>query len=229
MLKNWISLTLNILFPQKCMVCDKGRELICLNCAQKTKNAEPTKLGNIFSAANYHDPVIKKSIWLLKYRGVKSIAKPLSDLILSRLALHLEIESPSDLEVGLPSGGSPTSKLDEWLIIPIPLSKKRLKERGYNQTELLAKSISDKTKIPLVLDVLYKNRHTETQVSIKNKAARIENLKNVFSVKNRGTIRNKNIILVDDVTTTGTTIAEATKTLRVNGAQKVLALTVARD
>lgn len=221
MFKNWISLTLNILFPQRCIVCKKGGSLLCQDCAQKTKLAEPTKLGNIFSAANYHDPAIKKSIWLLKYRGIKSIAKPLSELIFLRLCIHLNIE--------------PMEKDDEfldpkeWMIIPIPLSKKRLRERGYNQTELLAKNISDKTKIPLMLDVLYKNRHTETQVSIKNKAERIENLKNAFSVRNRGLIRNKNIILVDDVTTTGTTIAEATKTLRVNGAIKVLALTVARD
>lgn len=221
MLKNWISIILNILFPQKCMVCNKGGELICLNCAQKTKNAKPTKLGNIFSAANYHDPAIKKSIWLLKYRGIKSIAKPLAELVFLRLCLHLNIGAINSEDEFL----DPT----EWMIIPIPLSKKRLKERGYNQTELLARSISDKTKIPLVLDVLYKNRHTETQVSIKNKAQRIENLKNAFSVKNRGSMRNKNIILVDDVTTTGTTIAEATKTLRANGAQKVLALTVARD
>jgi len=221
MFKRWVSFALNILFPQKCMVCKKGESLLCLDCAQKTKLAEPTKLGNIFSAANYHDPIIKKSIWLLKYRGIKSIAKPLAELIFLRLCMHLNIE-PLNAE---------DEFLDplEWLIIPIPLSKKRFKERGYNQTELIAKNISDKTKIPLALDVLYKNRHTETQVSIKNKAERIANLKNVFGVKNRGAMRNKNIILIDDVTTTGTTIAEATRTLKLSGAQKILALTVARD
>lgn len=221
MLKSLANFVLNLLSPQQCLGCGAGGMALCPQCALKTKIAEPVKLENIYSAGNYHDPVLKKAVWLLKYRGIKSLAESLAELMHVRLVRYLETESPRL--------GDSVSKLNNWVIVPIPLHKKRLKERGYNQSELLAQHLSDKLKIPVRADVLYKNRHTETQVTLKDRQKRLKNLIGAFSVKNPEQIDGKKIILVDDVTTTGATIREASGVLKNSGATRVIALTLARD
>lgn len=228
MLKNLLYLVLDILSPQKCIGCGKSGVLLCSNCAQKTKLAEPTKLGNIYSAGNYHDPVIKKAIWFLKYRGARSIAEPLAELMYLRLAKYLHLEAKLPSTPGSLASKSST-KTNDWLIVPVPLHRKRVKERGYNQSALLAKILSGKFNIPFNLNILYKIKATPTQVSIKNRRDRLENLIGSFNIVGNNAIDGKNIILVDDVTTTGATMAEASKTLKTAGAKKVVALTIARD
>jgi ComF family protein len=165
------------------------------------------KEGEIFSVADYGDGTVKKAIWMLKYRGAKNLAEPLAELIYQRVSV------PKD---------------DSWVIIPIPLSKNRLKERGYNQTELLAEFFSQKIKIPICADALVKIKDTPAQVSIKNRKERLKNLEGAFAIKNPEKVSGKNIILIDDVSTTGATIREAKKTLKNGGAKKVIAIVVAR-
>ena len=119
------------------------------------------------------------------------------------------------------------------VLIPIPLSSKRYRERGYNQAELICKKlieIEEKNafnNFKLEKNVLIKIKETEHQVNIKDRRDRLKNLSDSFSVKNPEIIKNKNIILIDDVLTTGATLTEAKKILKSFGAKKVIAFTVA--
>ncbi len=114
------------------------------------------------------------------------------------------------------------------LIVPAPLSKKSLAEREYNQTELLARHISFKLKIP-ANNIVVKTRETERQSSLEREK-RLGNLKGAFSIKDGfiSAVEGKNIVIVDDVYTTGSTINEIAKVLIKAGAKEVRAITIAR-
>ncbi len=143
------------------------------------------------------------------------MAEPLAELIYKRLR---EVRLRSEIE------RSRTS----IIIIPIPLSRKRLRQRGYNQSELLGKFLSDKLSIRIENNVLYKIKETISQVEIKDRNKRLKNLEGAFEVKNAEIIKNKNVILIDDITTTGATLNEARRILKTAGAKKVIGLTVAK-
>ena len=211
MLKKVIHMCLNFLLPQKCFGCGKENETLCRECLAKIDMPSLPKEGDIFSAADYGDETAKKAIWMLKYRGAKNLAEPLAELLNTRCLTKLEIKNISD-----------------WLVVPVPLSKERLRERGYNQAELIAKHLSLLQRLNLCADALVKIKDTPAQVSVKNKRERLKNLDGAFAVKNPEKILGKKIILIDDVSTTGATIREAKKTLRANGAKKVIAFVVAR-
>lgn len=114
------------------------------------------------------------------------------------------------------------------IIIPVPISKKRLKERGYNQSSLLSKEISKDFNIEYNDKCLLKHKHTESQSSL-NKELRTKNVEDVYSVKNQEKIINKKILLVDDIYTTGSTVNECSKVLRQAGAENIGILTIAKD
>ncbi len=143
------------------------------------------------------------------------MAEPLAELIYKRLR---EVRLRSEIE------RSRTS----IIIIPIPLSRKRLRQRGYNQSELLGKFLSDKLSVKISSNVLYKTRETISQVEIKDRSKRLKNLQGAFEVKNPETIKNKSVILIDDIITTGATMAEASRVLKKAGAKKVIGLVVAK-
>ena len=121
------------------------------------------------------------------------------------------------------------------IIIPVPLHSRRLRWRGFNQSELLAKHISEKITpgfpIPVVSDLLQRSRYTHPQMEIKNQSKRKKNIENAFKIpKNKlGLVKSKRILLVDDITTTGATIFECAKTLKKSGAHEVFAVVIARQ
>ena len=165
----------------------------------------------------YRAEVIKHTIWALKYRGdpraVSMAAEALYDVIVAELAenaLWRRFETP--------------------LLIPIPLSKKRFRTRGFNQCELLAMSLSKKDcgkNFIFAPNVLYKIKDTKNQATIKDKLERQKNLVNCFSIKDKKFVVGKNVILLDDVTTTGSTLREARKTLLHAGARRVFCIALA--
>lgn len=113
------------------------------------------------------------------------------------------------------------------LIVPIPLTKKKLNERGYNHTELMAKELRFMLNVPYE-NVLVKMRDTDEQKSL-HEAERRENMKGVFAVSPKASdIAGKRILLIDDVCTTGSTLSEAAKTLKDGGAGKVYAASFAK-
>ena len=195
---------LAVLFPQKCLGCKKENEILCSDCLLKINRPDTPYLNGIHIASNYQDAVLKKALWMLKYQGVKQLAKPLAELIRERIWKKLETEN--------------------WLVVPVPLSKNKLRHRGYNQAEMIARELSDNVRA----DILFKKFHTKSQVEVKNKEERLANIIGSFEIKNPEKIKGKKIILIDDVLTTGATMREAKKVLKYAGAKKVVGVVVAR-
>jgi len=217
MLKKLIHNVLNFFFPQKCIGCGKENAILCDDCLARIDYPTLLNKNNVWAATDYNDVLAQKAIWLLKYRGLKQMAKPLAELIRQRLLPKVR---PFSAKVGP-------------LFIPIPVSPKRLKQRGFNQSELIARHLISRSDLngqrsDLYTNVLYKNRETDSQVSLKDRQKRLDNLIDSFGVRNAESIINKNIILIDDVSTTGATIKEAKKVLLEAGARSVTALVVAR-
>ena len=123
------TIILNLLFPEKCIDCHKSGDILCRNCLIKIPSSSED--DEILSAVSYKNEAAKKVIWLLKYRGVKKLSIPLAEILHERV-----LEDLSELDI--------FSNLNEFLIIPIPLSKRRLKERGFNQSELIAREFAKK-------------------------------------------------------------------------------------
>ncbi len=167
---------------------------------------------------SYDYEPIKRAVWLLKYRGVKRIAEPFGQAMSERL-----IEYLSEAATLYPGEQSP------WLVVPIPLSTKRQRQRGFNQAEEIAKRLAanNPSALKLAPELLAKVIHTPTQVSIKNRDERLKNLSGAFVAKNQNLIAGRNLILIDDVITTGATMLEAKKVLRAAGAKRVIGLAVA--
>ena len=221
---NFLDTILNIIFPVNCVSCKKRGVDLCIDCLSDSPKAERECVEWIFPLFDYRHPPMKKSIWLLKYKNRKKLAKIFADVLYGKI-----IEELSEL--------SQMKNFREPLLIPIPLSSKRYQERGYNQAELIcdklveidAKNIKNNPEknFTLVKNVLIKTKETKHQANIKDRRERLKNLTDSFSVRNKDVIKNKNIILIDDVTTTGTTLEEACKTLKQSGAKKIIAFTVA--
>lgn len=168
-----------------------------------------------YSVFSYQIDIVHKTLWEVKYAGNRALTK-----ILATCLHDIMIETLSDQNLFY--------DFSDPLLIPLPLSKERLKERGWSQTEMLAKAlqkIDNHKNFSLNTKILYKIKHTQPQTKL-NRAERLENLKNCFFVKKN--VQNKNIILLDDTTTTGSTINEARKTLLASGAKRVIAFTVAQ-
>lgn len=116
---------------------------------------------------------------------------------------------------------------DYSIILPVPLHIKRLRERGFNQSLILARAIGEKHQMPVDFSLLKRHKFTLTQTG-SNKKERKQNIKGAFEVTDKKKIAGKSIILIDDVYTTGATVNECAKTLIKAGAQKVSVLTLAR-
>jgi len=113
------------------------------------------------------------------------------------------------------------------LILPVPLHLKRLQERGFNQSGLLAKTLAKRLGLPFSHDLLRRERWTEPQTRLSRRE-RLTNVKGAFRVKDAMRVEGKSILIVDDVFTTGTTLSECARALKKGGAAEVHALTVAR-
>lgn len=113
------------------------------------------------------------------------------------------------------------------LVVPVPLHKTRLRQRGFNQAAVLGKWLAGRRGVPLDPFVLLRTRATPTQVGLSEKE-RSANVAGAFAVRNRDAVRNRSILLVDDVYTTGATVAECAKVLRRAGARRVDVLVLAR-
>jgi len=200
---------INFITAPFCKICGKpfenqkdiGKDLVCPNCASQKH------LMRFQRSAIIYDDFSKKAILAFKF----SDKTHLSNLFAKWLYL----------------AGSDIFEAGVNLIIPVPLSYQRLISRRYNQAALLALSLSKLTHIKTDVTLLRKIKHTKPQSSL-NEKARLKNIKNAFVVKNPTLIKDKRIVLIDDVTTTGATVIECAKVLIKAGAKSVDTLTVAR-
>ena len=128
----------------------------------------------------------------------------------------------------------PNFRNEEFLAIPIPLHKNKLRQRGFNQAELLAREFSKLSKVQLLTNALIKIKETPAQAEVSNKEARIKNLDGAFLVNPKSfnyltaqPLNHLTIILIDDVSTTSATLIHAAKALQAAGAKKIIGLIVA--
>jgi len=229
------NIVLNILFPPICVNCQKyllKNEYICNDCFRliklnsamfcpicKSRLAENKKICNhskkilpyfylLAAAGNYDDPVLRNLIHGLKYRYLKNSALLLGEF----LSNHLKLAN---------------LKFENFIVAPIPLHSVRQRQRGFNQSKLIAEFIAKKFNLPLI-EALKKIKNNKPQVGLKGNKERIENVKNCFIVQNSASIEKKNILLVDDVFTSGATMNEAIKILKENGAKRIIATVIAK-
>lgn len=199
-LQNIALALLNIVFP-------KDPDIIALENTSPENFAVSVSPNALFA---YKDPLVSRAIWEIKYRRNATIAKSFAYHIHDYL---LEIHSDILLFDHKPP-----------VIIPVPLSKKRQNERGYNQIELILNYLQEiDTSLTYRKDVLQKTKHTPVQTKIK-RTKRLENLKDVFEAS---AVKDQTVIVVDDVTTTGATFKEIRKTLMRAGASDVICLAIA--
>lgn len=217
---------LDLLFPRRCVSCGRIGKYICPRCFPKIKFIQHQlcpvcgkaaidgithpycwgryRMDGMFAACHYQG-VVKQAIHLLKYRQV-------SDLV-TELSLLLFESYPKTIP-----------KLD--LLIPVPLHFRREKERGFNQSFLLAKSLGKKLGIPVKNNILKRIRYTKPQADLKREK-RLDNIRNVFVCSQNGPLRGKTIGLVDDVATTFATINECCRVLKQAGAKAVWGIVLA--
>ena len=154
------------------------------------------------------DGVIRELIHQFKYSGKTMLRRPLALLAADQLNQFVSDSGPN-------------------IVIPVPLHKKRLRQRGFNQAILLGEIFAKRWELPLLRNTLRRVRWTEPQVNL-SAAERLENVKGAFAVSSSSDLSGKKILLVDDVYTTGSTVKECAKILKHAGAEAVIACAVAR-
>jgi ComF family protein len=218
-----------VLFPRRCVpcgtrdvlgaVCDACRGRIVINqtlfcgaCRARLPYGKkechknfPYLLG---AATDYEDPVARQLIHALKFRRCRDAAVPLADALatyISRLPIKLHL----------------------FHLLPVPLSGRRERERGFNQSDLVAQEFAARSNLVLAENILVRAKHTKPQSESKDIDERRENLAGAFIASRNTTIPSR-ILLLDDVTTSGATFLAAATALKVAGARQIIALAVAK-
>ncbi len=214
-LKKALIFLLQILYPKQCLVCGKlEQDTICNKCYNTLKIEAKIE--------KYNNKSFNKHLYIFKYEGkirnliidYKFNDKPYLNELFVKIILKNE---------------KICRKIKKYdIIIPVPIHKKRENERGYNQSELIARKLANNLKIELLTDSLIKQKNTLPQSTLSKKQ-REENVKTVYKIQNKQKIKNKKIILLDDIYTTGATAEECSKILKQNGAKEILVLTIAKD
>lgn len=226
---------LDILFPKTCVGCNKFGAYFCADCTSEIKQSElvcpfceRASLGGVVHkvcqrrfgldglwSLGIYEGNLKKAIQKLKYKWVSSIADDLIDITIE----YWSKNSPILLERIKKDKGK------SWVVTSVPLHPSRQKWRGFNQSELLAKLFAE--KLGLKYETLLKRiRNTKPQMKLLAHE-RKSNIKNAFSLSSDHSVLTTNILLIDDVWTTGSTLKECCFVLKRNGAKKVWALTIA--
>ncbi len=217
----------DLFFPPRCLVCGRVDTWLCTKCTDRLPylvepicprcgrpvekvglcprcRKSPFRLDGIRSVFLFDGP-LRTGIHYFKYRHGLGLAGPLGGLVAQYWREH---PLPADL------------------IVPVPLHRARLRRRGYNQAALLAYELGRQTGLPVDEQALIRTRHTRSQMQLDAKERRT-NVAGAF-LSPDGRVRERNVLLVDDVMTTGATLEACGDALRAQGALTVWALTLAR-
>jgi len=222
-------IALDLLFPQWCVGCGKEGSFICDSCCHTLKRiispvcprcGQPQPDGILCpSCVSWQahidgirspfifDGVMRQAIYQLKYHNLRALATLLADLLWDYL-----INNPIPAEV----------------LVPVPLHQKRLRERGYNQSCLLARELGKLAKLPVMDNCLIRQRHTVPQARTANVEERRDNIANTFACRDHR-LQNKRVLLIDDVATSGATLDACATALKTAGATSVWGLAMARE
>ena len=216
---------LDVFFPGYCLGCGREGDYLCPRCRIGLPFQEPPYCPSCGKSLDHHpdcdqlspelrelrsvfrfEGVIKKAVHQLKYNNLRDIAPTLAGFMTDFLKSN---SIPGDV------------------LVPVPLHKSRLKERGYNQSQLLAISIHKATGLPVFLDALRKTKATPPQADSMSVEERRLAVVGAFGCYNNFTGRR--VILIDDVATSGATLSACATALAAAGAKEVRALTLARE
>ncbi len=220
----------DVFFPPACVACgdsipggiicdacknsiDGFDTLFCGICAARLPDQKkichtdaPFLLG---AAAAYDGNALRALIHALKFQGIAAAAEPLAALLVRYVArIHLS--------------------LDGFTVTPLPLSPQRARARGFNQSALIARPFAAAAGLPFEERLLARVQHRKPQSDTEDIFERRENIKGCFAPAPGAAIAGKKIVLMDDVTTSGTTFTEAARVLRRAGAKKIIALAAAK-
>ncbi len=171
----------------------------CLSCRK-----DPPHFDQALAAGLFEGP-LREAIHVYKYRPLRSLGKHLAYWMAKQVRMTVPLD----------------------VAIPVPLHKKRLRLRGFNQALMLAHGVSERFAIPLNYDNLVRTRYTRPQVELSGRD-RVENVRGAFKLIRPSEVCEKRILLIDDVFTTGATMNECAKVLKDAGAESVTVLTLAR-
>ena len=212
---------LNLLFPPRCVSCKKEGDFLCNDCVQKLKirkiknypseKEEFNYLDGVIYGMSYADnPAIQAAIQQFKYKFTQDLSDYFGILLSKKLN-----------ELSMTQG-------KRIILIPVPLHKKRLNYRGFNQAEVLAKAVQKHDEKIEIQNILFRTRHTSQQAKL-NKKERQKNLEDAFELQENAKYNPQNIyFIVDDVFTTGSTLEAAAKALKEEGWGNIYGLVIAR-
>ena len=196
--------TLEVIGERRCLKCGamlRAEENYCLDCQNHEKHFDRAFSPVAYSGAG------AALVTSLKFRGKKYLARPMARWMTDRF---LEEEIAVDA------------------VLPVPLHANRRKQRGYNQSELLAEVIAEGLRLPLDLTSVYRAKDTLASTGLEGgRTAREENMKDAFKMHSDESVKGKNLLVVDDVITTGATTSELASVLKKAGARSVYVLTFA--
>lgn len=211
---------IELIYPSVCGICDEiDKNYLCTKCKEKLKAYSINKIEKCENDKNvYYDYKIK----ILKYENIVR-EKIIEYKFNEKTYMYRTIEKIilNDEKIC-----SFLKKYD--IIIPVPLHLKKKLERGYNQTELIAKRLSKDLQINVNINLLKKVIDTKKQSTLTKKERR-RNVENAFKIENHKNIAGKKVILFDDIYTTGSTVNECSRVLKNAGAKEVAILTIAVD
>lgn len=201
---------LSWLLPQLCVTCQRPVHFVCEHCFERIvfcdtpppHNNTHTALTTVTTVAEYSPP-ISDLIHTCKYQGIKAIGYYLGQLA------YYWAHTPA-----------------VELVTAIPADPIRRRQRGFNQTELIASELARLHHLPFQM-LLQKTRHTSSQVQAGSKVARLQNLKGLFTYCGPDPPRHQSVLLVDDVFTTGATLEECAHVLKAVGYKQIHGLTIA--
>jgi ComF family protein len=221
----------DFLFPKTCVQCAKEGTLLCESCRTGFRSFAPScfvcnsrdieakicnsckkhvEFSRFYAPFSYKHAGVRQAIHRLKYKRVRPYARILASLLSSAVRRYPIVIPP------------------KTVIVPLPLHPSRKISRGFNQSESIANACSEHLKIPLVVESLQRIKNTEPQISMKNPDERRKNMEHAFRVLDATPIFRRNVLLIDDVATTGETLNAAAKALKDAGASSVWAFTIAR-
>jgi competence protein ComFC len=221
-----IPLIFDFISPRFCVSCNvtlfTDEQFICEKCFSKISLLQTNEIKSEFNRKFKKDKLVDdyNSLFLFEEKG------PLQDLIHN---LKYNQKFKIGIFLGEKLGKGKKDIITNWnvdFIIPIPLYHLKKVERGYNQAMYIAKGLNKISKIKINGALVKRVKHTLSQTKLSNDE-RKENMRGAFKIRNSKSIKGKNIIIVDDVITTGTTVLELAKVLKKNGANKIFSLSVA--
>ena len=216
---------------QVCPVCEKVSE----GGETHRKCKRETSLDGLWVATEYK--IVSDAVHKFKFNFIKDISFPLSEIIARSVLEVREFDDFHDLlltNFSQESGEEEIytekkkNKKAETILVPVPLHRKRYNWRGFNQALLLSEYIADKFNLPVCANLIIRRRNTKPQTKIKSMKERRKNIKGAFFCPRNDLMKNKNVIIVDDVCTTLVTLNECAIELKKAGAKEIWGLVVAR-